>query len=274
MLPPGGYGTTRINGRSSAAASAAIPRPLIAATAQAMASARLYNVWIIGVPCCGVGLRCLRGVGLVPHVDVGKTRAYHVGDLVQAAADVRPHHSGQGLDVAAFQRLHDAHVLGLRVRAAPLLHVDPAYEMDAGIHAFQRAHEFLVTRVTRQHQVEGLVQLQQARGLAVFRHVARTLDEGPQFGQLRIAGAFAGRAHDAGLQHGAVLIQRMDLLGVQQPGDETPVDRRVRKPSTINWLSTSRKGVRLTFRRRASSTSLMRSPGLKSKRTAIALTAL
>ena len=49
---------------------------------------------------------------------------------------------------------------------------------------------------------------------------------------------------------------------------------RVRKPSTINWLSTSRKGVRLTFRRRASSTSLMRSPGLKSKRTAIALTVL
>ena len=48
---------------------------------------------------------------------------------------------------------------------------------------------------------------------------------------------------------------------------------RVRNPSTISWFSTSRKGVRLTFSLRASSTSLMRSPGLNSKRTAIALTA-
>ncbi|MNL43960.1 hypothetical protein D3C87_1664990 [compost metagenome] len=48
---------------------------------------------------------------------------------------------------------------------------------------------------------------------------------------------------------------------------------RVRNPSTINWFSTSRSGVRLTFKRRARSTSLMRSPGLKSNRTAIALTA-
>jgi hypothetical protein len=40
VLPPGGYGTTRINGRSSAAAGAAIMAPPTAASAHKLAAIR------------------------------------------------------------------------------------------------------------------------------------------------------------------------------------------------------------------------------------------
>ncbi|KAG1534063.1 hypothetical protein G6F50_015667 [Rhizopus delemar] len=138
---------------------------------------------------------------------------------------MRVHQARQGVHVALLQRLHDAQVLALGMAAPALLHVDPAHEMDAGIDAFQRAHEFFVARQAGQLQVEGFIQLQQARRVAVVRHVPGTLDELPQPGQFFVAGALAGGAHDAGLQYRAVFVQAVDLLGVQQAGDEAPVDR-------------------------------------------------
>jgi len=142
---------------------------------------------------------------------------------------MRIHQAWQGVHVALLQRLHDAQVLALGVAAPALLHVDPAHEMDAGIDAFQGAHEFLVARQAGQLQVEGFIQFQQARGVAVFRHVPGPLDELAQPGQFLVAGTFAGGAHDARLQHRAVFVKAVDLLGVQQPGDEAPVDRSGQK---------------------------------------------
>ncbi|CUJ89574.1 Uncharacterised protein [Achromobacter sp. 2789STDY5608615] len=109
--------------------------------------------------------------------------------------------------------------------AAALLHVDPAHEMDAGVDAFQRPHEFLVARIARQRQVECLVQLQQAGRVAVLGHVARAFDKRAQRRQLLVGGALAGGAHDAGLEHRAVFIEAVDLLGVQQPRNEAAVHR-------------------------------------------------
>ncbi|MNQ87316.1 hypothetical protein D3C85_1025340 [compost metagenome] len=113
--------------------------------------------------------------------------------------------------------------------AAPLLHVDPAHEVDARVDAFQRAHEFVVARIAGKGQVEGLVELQQARGVAVFRLVAGALHECPQAGKLFVGCALARGTHDAGFQHRAVLVQAVDLLGVQQAGDEAPIYRAGQK---------------------------------------------